>query len=310
MVDLYEVEQRRFAYLSQLKATDPFQYQFLYGDRDPRIVVQVGGNGALSPQGFLAGDPFADPQAAVEEARQKYGGDLDRLKNQNPIPTSETPQPAAAPEEPGAAAGPPPYSGPSAFQKLSSLLPAGFDQTALPASFADPFVDKAFGDKRSGAEEFINRMLARGTATPGGAETAKASLGSQDPGVKAQLRGLADVQLEGERGKLRGLVAPGYTAAQTPGETGENFDPTPYKSAVDTDLTQFQQAFPGSYSKSAGDLGDLYSTTGLQSSASAVTGPQNLQYDPYAVEGGKLKSGLEPDQAEGTPTKKRTTAVF
>lgn len=301
MADFYQAEQQRYAYLQSLLRSDPFAYEFLYGAVSPQVAVQSGGIGALR---FGAPGLAADPQAAIEEARKKYGNDVFRIRNQNPLPTEESAgEPAATTPEAAT------YSGPSAFAKLSGLLPSGFDQTALPGTFADPFVNTALAGKRGKAEEFISRMLGRGTATPTGAGAARTSLASQEPGVMAQLRGIADVQLENERSKLRGIAAPGYAAAEAPGETGENFDPNPYKASVDTDLAQFQQAFPGAYNKSVGEAGDLFNTAGLGGTAGAVSGPQNLSYDPYAVEGGKLKSGLE-EGGEAPPAKRRTTAVF
>lgn len=205
-----------------------------------------------------------------------------------------------------AAPTPPAYSGPTAEAKLQALLPGGFENTLIPGSVADPYIASAQSGGRSAAQALIDSMFKRGTVSGSGRSLGLNALTSQDPTVKAKLAGISNTLLENERAKLRGIAGEGYGAAA--GQSGETFDPSPYKSRTDAEASAFLGGFPASFTGAVGDVGGLYDTSSLGSSTGAAAGPRNLQFDPYAAEGGALSTGL--DEGAGPKQKKRTTAVF
>lgn len=171
-----------------------------------------------------------------------------------------------------------------------SPLASGFEMGLLPDSFASPFIDSTAAAGRSKADEFINNMLKRGTTTASGADAARASLNAQDPGVRSQITDISNTLLNQEREKLR------------------SYGPGGDISPAQAEATSFQGGFGGAL---AGALpaGDLYSTAGLPGAAGAATDSRNVTIDPYAVEGGQLKTGLDSPKPAST-SKKRTTAIF
>lgn len=171
-----------------------------------------------------------------------------------------------------------------------TALPEGFEMGLLPSSFADPFIDSTVASGRSKADEFINNMLKRGTTTASGADAARASLSSQDPTVRSQISTISNSLLDQERAKLRGY--------------GPGGDINP----AQAEATSFQGGF-GSALAGALPAGDLYSVAGLPGAAGAATDSRNVSVDPYAVEGGQLKTGLDNPKPAST-SKKRTTAIF
>jgi hypothetical protein len=202
------------------------------------------------------------------------------------------------------------YSGPTAEAKLQSVLPPGFENTLIPSSAADPYVNTAFTGARGKAQEFISNMLSRGTTTDTGASAGLSALDKQDPGVRSRLSDLSTALLAGGRANLRGIANEGYGAAA--GQSGETFDPSPWASRASSTASQFLRDFPGSYTKSVGEAGDLYNTGGLSSAAGAAQGSRNISIDPYAQEGGRLSTGLG-DSSSGAPPpsdKKRRTSIF
>jgi hypothetical protein len=261
------------SYYEQLKVNNPALYE-QQKQNDPAYIA--------AQQAAAQAQKDAEVQAQIASAQSA-----------NVLPTVPPPTPEAP-------------AGPSALEKLSAVLPSGFEQSLLPASLGTPLVEGAVTTGRGRAIDFINNMLRRGTVTGTGAESARAALGSQDPSVRGRLTDVSNALLENERAKLRGIASEGYTAAGS--QPGDVFDPGPYQGRVSTEASQFQQGFPAAFATSAGDLGSLYDVSGLAGAGGAVTSPQNVQYDPYAVAGGKLTSGLE-EPAPAT-AKKRTTAVF
>jgi hypothetical protein len=199
------------------------------------------------------------------------------------------------------------YSGPTAEAKLQALLPAGFENTLIPSTTDDPYIESSLGKARGTAQQFIENMFRRGTVSGSGRTAGLSAISAQDPTVKGKLEGVSNALLEGGRAKLRGVSSRGYGAAT--GQSGETFDPNPYYNEANTSAAQFLSAFPGSYTTAVGDAGIGYDTSGLGGSAGGVTSPANVAYDPYAVEGGKLSTGLE-ESGTPPPSKKRSTAVF
>jgi len=293
-----------------LKNADPAAWEKRYGKLSPAEVVANGlqfGSAegqpdANDPSGFAPNTKWTPEQISLVENSRTAGSTNPDVPDQPPPPPPDTP-PDTPPDQ-----GPPPYQGPSARQKLDALLPGGFESSLVNTSMTDPFVESAFQRERKGAQDFIGNALRRGTLTESGGASALSKLGEQDTGVRGRLQSLADTLLENERGKLRGIVNPGRDLANT--SSGEFFDPTPYKQSVDQELASFTSGLGGAY----GDVtpkGPLYDTNALLSGGGGVTGPQNLSYDPYAVEGGQLKTGIEDDTQDTTAARKKpTTAVF
>ena len=252
--------------------------------------LRPGGNprGPASDPGYYESIKQFDPKYIAEQNAAQAAS------NQAAVTTAQASNPA-----------PPTYSGPTAEAKLQALLPTGFESTLLPSSAANPFIESALSKSRSGAQDVITNMIKRGTLSGAGETSGLKALEGQDTGARTKLTDLSNVLFENERAKLRGIASEGYGAAA--GQSGETFDPTPYKTRTDTEAQQFLGGFPSSFESSIGGAGPLYDTSGIGAAAGGVVGPRNVQYDPYAQEGGKLTTGLDQPVA---PTKKKTTAVF
>lgn len=186
------------------------------------------------------------------------------------------------------------------------MLPTGFEQAAVGSSLTDPLAAKARSEQRATAQDFIGRMLRRGTLDEAGRVRAQSALDLQDPIATKALGDYGNTLLAAERNKLVELANTGRTAAGS--QAGEFFDPNPYKESVDRELASFTAGLPVSYA--SGAPANLYSTGNLGEVAGAVTGPRNLSYDPYAVEGGNLQTGLEEESGTQKPSKRRSTSVF
>ena len=193
-----------------------------------------------------------------------------------------------------------------ALQRLNETLGQGFENRLLPDTLGDPFVNSTIASGRSKADDFIANMLKRGTLSPVGESSARAALDTQAGGVRSKLTDLSKALLGADRSKLTALADTKRQAAQA----DPSFDP----SAAFGDINAAGQGYAGSFgSQFASSLppGDLFDTSGLAAAGSAVTGPQNIAFDPYAQSGGKLTTGLG-DTESSLPSvgKKRTTAVF
>jgi|KBSMisStandDraft_5_1062788.scaffolds.fasta_scaffold172804_2 hypothetical protein len=202
---------------------------------------------------------------------------------------------------------PPAYSGPTAEAKLQALLPTGFENTLVPSGAYGPTATSITNKARGSAQDFIANMFRRGTLSSSGRDAGLAAITAQDPGVSTKLSGIGDTLLANERAKLRGFANEGFSAAS--GQSGETFDPSPYYNRANTEAAQFLAAFPSSYTTAVGDTGGLYDTSGLAAAGGGVRSPNNVSYDPYAVEGGKLSTGLD-ESGSPPPSKKRSTSVF
>lgn len=282
------------AQLQALQRSDPFAYNFYYGNSTPQQVAQGQSTGYITNQSAFGTGGTVDYQGALDAARLAAQG------------SSSSGSTAAA----SAASAPPPppsYSGPTATQKLEALLPSGFEQSYVPGGFGQSTLETLVGTGRGKAQEFIDTLLKRKTLTGTGASKAATTLGTQEAGARTKLTELRDALLEKERGTLRGIAGGGYSAAG--GQSGEFFDPSPYQQQVQSEASRFQGAFPGELTSAAGDVSGLFDTSALGGAGGVVSGPQNIQYDPYAQEGGKLTTGLEETGAP-PPSKKRSTAVF
>lgn len=176
----------------------------------------------------------------------------------------------------------------------------------VPGSLDDPAIESVFGTQRSKAQDYINNLVKRGVVTPEGQQRGVSALDTQAPGVRSKLNDIGNLLLEQERGKVRGIYNEGATAAGSVG-AGQGFDPTPYVTRAQSDVSGFSGGLSDAIAAQV--PGDLFDTSGLASSSGAPSsGQTNLDYDPYAVSGGQLKTG---DSALSTgSTKRRSTAVF
>jgi hypothetical protein len=195
-------------------------------------------------------------------------------------------------------------TGPASSDVFANAFPSGFESTSIPSSLTDPYEASAATAERGKAQSLIDAMVKRGTLTSTGATKATDVLGAQDASVRSRLNDIGNVLLENERAKLRGIGTEASTAA---GSSPTGFDPTPYTQRVSAETDAFKAGLPAAFS-GAVPSGGLYDVSGLAGAGGAVAGSQVApQVDPYAQEGGQLKTGLE------TPTpsdKKRSAAVF
>jgi hypothetical protein len=169
----------------------------------------------------------------------------------------------------------------------------GFENTYVPSTLTDPFEESAFQTGRTKATDFIGNMVRRGTLTESGRQSAMDILGGQETGIRNRLNDIGNVLLENEKAKLRGLAAGGSQPSD-----------------IATESAAFQAGLPGAY-QSALPAGDLFDVSTIGTQAGGVSGAQTSpQLDPYAAEGGQLKTGLEEGEPARPAAKKRSTAVF
>jgi hypothetical protein len=190
-----------------------------------------------------------------------------------------------------------------ALGRLNSSF-GGDPNSLIPGSFDDAPISNYFTAQRGKAQDYIGNLLKRGTITQSGQQAGLQALTNQDPKVRTRLNDVGNALLEQERGKVRGIYGEGATAAGSLSGEGASFDPNTYLSRAQSDISDFGSRLPDAIAAGAGD--NLFDTAGLSASTGAVSGSQNLDYDPYAVPGGKLQNA--PVSADAT--KRRTTAVF
>lgn len=193
-----------------------------------------------------------------------------------------------------------------ALRRLNETLGQGFESRLLPDALTGPFVSSAISSGRSKADEFIANMLKRGTLSPVGKAGATSALDTQAGNVRSRLDELGRTLLGADRAQLTNLANQKRQAAQADG----TFDPA----AAFSDINTAGQGLAGSFGSrfsAALPPGDLFDTSGLAAAGGAITGPQNISFDPYAQAGGTLKTGLgDTTSAPPSSGKKRTTAVF
>jgi len=194
----------------------------------------------------------------------------------------------------------------SAGPQFSALYPEGFDVSAIPGDFGAGTINANITRGRTAAQDFINNMLQRGTLSESGGAAATSALGKQEAGLRTKLGALRDTMVANERAKIRGIANEGLDVAQKTAAGG--FDPGPYQGRINADISSFTSGFPGALT-AGGGTGD-FDLNALQLASGGVSDPRNVQIDPYAVEGGKLSSGVEDAAPPPSGKKKRTTAVF
>jgi hypothetical protein len=193
----------------------------------------------------------------------------------------------------------------SARPEFEALYPAGFETTTIPEDFGGSTIEANIGRGRTAAQDLIANMLKRGTVSETGGAAATSALGTQEIGLRNRLDAIRDTMVANERAKLRGIVNPGYAAAEQTAAGG--FDPGPYQGQVGAEVAAFTGGFPGAFEAAGGGGG--FDLAALQAGGGSVTDPRNVSIDPYAVEGGKLSSGTGEYSAPA-PKKKRSTSVF
>lgn len=195
-----------------------------------------------------------------------------------------------------------------ALQQLNDALGSGFESRFEPDTIASPFVQSTLTSGRGKADEFIANMIKRGTLTESGQSGAASALDKQTSGIQSRLSDISNALLGSDRARLTDLAnAARGTAQQTP--EGTEFDPTPYVNQISS-AGQAQAGTFGDRFSQALPSGDLFDTSGLAGAGGGVTSPQNISFDPYAQEGGKLSTGLGDTVAPAAADKKRRTSVF
>ena len=214
-------------------------------------------------------------------------------------------QPAAAAATPTA---PAPVGSEMALQRLNEALGSDFETRYEPDTVASPFVQNALSSSRSKADDFIANMLKRGVLSETGRAGAAKTLDTQSSGVSSKLGGLSAALLAGDRANLTNRANEARTAAQGIRDD-QAYDPSSVLGDLAT-LGQSQASTFGSRYNAALPPGDLFDTSGIAGAGGGVTSPQNVLYDPYAVEGGKLSTGLGDTTTAPAADKKRRTSVF
>ena len=236
-------------------------------------------------------DPvFINEQKARETAAQSSATAQQLARAQNVAPTS-----TVVPDDQLRA---------DALNNLSTAF-GGDPNSLVSSSLDDAPITSYFNTQRGKANDYIGNLLKRGVVSQTGSNAGFAALSQQDPKVRTRLNDIGNVLLEQERGKVRGIYGEGANAA---GQltAGQNFDPSSYLSRAQQDVGGFQARLPDALAAQAGS--DLFDTSGLSASSGAASGSQNLDYDPYAIPGGKLDTN--PASTNAPVTKRRSTAVF
>jgi hypothetical protein len=195
------------------------------------------------------------------------------------------------------------------LKQLNDALGPDFASRFEPDTVASPFVQSALTSGRSKADDFISNMLKRGTLSEAARGKAVNAIDTQAPTVSSKLSGLGSTLLASDRAKLTDLANTARgTAQQTP--EGTTFDPTPLVNQIASAGQGYAGSFGDRFNASL-PPGDLFDTSGIAGASGAVTGPQNVSYDPYAQEGGKLTTGLgDTSSAPPSVTGKRRTSIF
>jgi len=265
----------------------------------------------------------SDPQQIVPPTPEQAANYYRQVKANNPgyyetIKASDpewiAAQGAALSAAPGvvAASAPAPSAAPSgpevALQRLNDTLGSGFENRLLPDTLDSPFVNAAYTTQRGKADDFIANMLKRGTLTESGRAGAIGALDTQAGGIRSKLNDLGSALLTADRGRLTNLAnAKRAEAQQTP--TGADYDPSGALNAINAAGVDYAGSFGNRFNASL-PTGDLFDTSGIGAASGGVTSPQNVAFDPYAQEGGKLTTGLGDNVAPAASDKKRRTSVF
>lgn len=279
----------------------------------------IFGGGSISGTGA---DPNTFTPGYWAYVKQNNPAYYDQLKEYDPAYKTEQANAAAAAAAAGtgaatsAAAAANPVAGPtqadSASAALGQLLQS-FGGVAgggnfVPDTLDDSAISSVFGAKQGKAQDYINNLVKRGVVTPTGQKAGITALEGQAPRVRNQLNDVGRLLLEQERGKVRGIYNEGAAAAGSVG-AGASFDPTPYSSRAQSSVSTFGS---GLVDAIAGQVpGDLFDTSGLAGATGAPSsGQANLDFDPYAVSGGKLSSTPSDETSSAPSDKKRRTTVF
>jgi hypothetical protein len=251
---------------------------FGWGGEDPRAVQQRQ-------------QAAANAAAAAEAERQRQAGlqaETQQAQAQGPTPEQQLEALRSG-----------------ALSTYGSSFPSGFESTFAPGSLVDPVIGSTLASQKSSATDFINNMLKRKTLNATGGVRAMDTLASREPGARAKLQDIGNLLLEQERGRLRGIGGEALSGAQNL-QLGQSFDPSPFVGRATSDVANFSAGLPGEFSSRA--PGDLFDVGSLTSASGGAAAPANIQFDPQAVEGGQLRTGLEDQNQKAQ--KKRTTAVF
>lgn len=234
---------------------------------------------------------YNDPKWVAEQQAQS-------LQEASAGSTPTTVAPVAAPQ----------VDLPQPLNQLNALLGSDFASRYLPDTLDDPFVSSAVGAQRGKADQFIQNMLKRGTLTEAGRGGATKVLDDQTAGVTSKLNQLSSALLGADRNRLTDFAnTKRNEVAGIP--PSASFDPTPYVNQVAQTGQGYASTFGSRFNETL-PAGDLFDTSGIAGAGGGVSSPQNVLFDPYAQEGGQLKTGLE-DQGESVASdRKRRTTVF
>jgi hypothetical protein len=202
---------------------------------------------------------------------------------------------------------PPAYAGPGALQQLNDALGSGFESRYEPDTVASPFEASALTSGRSKADDFISNMLKRGTLTESGRAGATSALDLQTPGIQTKLQNIGSGILSSDRSNLTNVA--NNLRGSVGGTSGEGFDPTPLVNQIASTGAAQSGTFGDRFNASL-PPGDLFDTSGIASAGGGVSAPENIQFDPYSQEGGKLNTGLDDSSSVLPSGGRRRTSVF
>jgi hypothetical protein len=150
-------------------------------------------------------------------------------------------------------------------------------------------------------------MLKRGTLSEAARGKAISALDTQTPNAQTRLQNVGTGVLSSDRANLMNLA--NSLRGSVGGTSGEGFDPSPLVNQI-ASLGQSQSSTFGDRFNQGLPPGDLFDTSGIAGASGAVTGPNNVSYDPYSQEGGKLTTGLSDSNAAPPSSTKRRTSIF
>jgi hypothetical protein len=194
----------------------------------------------------------------------------------------------------------------AALSTVGGVFAPEFESSAIPTSITDPLESEIYGQQRASADDYINRLFKRGVLTGGGTEAARAKLEEQAPRVRTQLQSIADTILGGERSKLTDIAGRAKERASSL-NVGEGFDITPFQSAYNTELGNFNASLPDLFKSNIS--GDLFDTSGLGAVGGGAQFAGNTKYAPDEVVPGASTDETDPFSGQ-KPVQKRTSTVF
>lgn len=159
---------------------------------------------------------------------------------------------------------------------INEFAPEGFEQTAFASTADDAIIDAILGEQFQDASDSILRARDRGTLNDQGFDYAMANLDTQRTAAGSRLQDIGGGILEGYRGQLGDIASNARTGAGN-FDFGDTFDPSTYRSQLDTRQSELTGRLEGDIRNAIGgeqffNVNDLIQRGGVGQGAQNTTG--------------------------------------